>query len=62
MNRKISIGVTISIAAVVCALTFIITWFVSLQSFNDKVQAVKEKAEKYERLENLDCFVRANYY
>ena len=62
MNRKISIGVTISIAAVVCALTFIITWFVSLQSFNEKVQAVKEKAEKYERLENLDSFVRANYY
>lgn len=62
MNKKVSLGVTISIAALVCALTFIVTSFVSLQSFNTKVQAVKEKAEKYERLEALDTYVRENYY
>lgn len=62
MNKKVSLGVTISIAAIVCALTFIVTSFVSLQNFNTKVQAVKEKAEKYERLEALDTYVRENYY
>ncbi|MDE5564148.1 MAG: S41 family peptidase [Oscillospiraceae bacterium] len=62
MNRKVSVGVTISIAAIVCALTFIITSFVSLEGFNEKVQAVKEKAEKYERLEALDTYIRENYY
>ncbi len=62
MNRKVSVGVTISIAAIVCALTFIITSFVTLESFNQKVQAVKEKAEKYDRLEALDTYIRENYY
>ena len=62
MNHKVSLGVTISVAAIVCALTFIVTSFISLQRFNTKVQAVKEKAEKYERLEALDSYVRGHFY
>lgn len=62
LNHKVSVGVTISIAAIVCALTFVVTSFFSLQSFNEKVQAVKEKAEKYDRLEALDTYVRDHYY
>lgn len=62
MNHKVSVGVTISIAAIVCALTFVVTSFFTLQGFNEKVQAVKEKAEKYERLEALDTYIRENYY
>lgn len=62
MNHKVSVGVTISIAAIVCALTFVVTSFLTLQGFNEKVQAVKEKAEKYERLEALDTYVREHYY
>lgn len=62
MNKKVSLGVTISIAAIVCALTFIVTSFISLQNFNTKVQAVKEKAEKYDRLEAVDTYVREHFY
>ena len=62
MNHKISIGVMISIVAIACTLTFILTSFFSLQSFNSKVQDVKEKAAKYDRLEALDEYVRAKYY
>lgn len=62
MNKKVSLGVCISAVAIVCALTFIVTSFLSLQRFNTKVQAVKEKAEKYERLEALDTYVRENFY
>ena len=62
MNKKVSLGVTISAMAIVCALTFIVTSFISLQRFNNKVQAVKEKAEKYSRLEALDTYVREHYY
>lgn len=62
MNKKVSLGLTISIAALTAAITFIVTSFFSLQNFNQKVQAVKEKAAKYERLETLDTFVRENYY
>ncbi len=62
MNKKVSLGLTISIAALSAAITFIITSFFSLQGFNEKMQAVEEKAEKYERLEALDDYVRNNYY
>ncbi len=62
MNKKISLGLTISIAALVAAVTFIVTSFFSLRHFNEKVQAVKEKAAKYERLEMLDTYVRKHYY
>ncbi len=62
MNKKVSLGLTISIAALTAAITFIVTMFFSLQSFNEKVQAVKEKAAKYERLEALDTYVRENFY
>ncbi len=62
MNKKVSLGVTISIAAIVCALTFIVTSFLTLRRFNTKVQAVKEKAEKYDRLEALDTYVRGHFY
>ena len=62
MNKQISLGLAISIAALVAAVTVIVTSFFSLRSFNEKVQAVKEKAEKYERLEVIDSYVRSNYY
>ncbi len=62
MNKKISLGLTISIAALTAAVTFIITLFFSLRHFNEKVQAVKEKAAKYDRLETVDSFVRDHFY
>ena len=42
MNKKVSLGLTISIAALTAAITFIVTSFFSLQNFNQKVQAVKD--------------------
>lgn len=62
MNKKVSLGLTISIAALAAAMTFIITLFFSLRHFNDQVRSVKEKAAKYERLEAVDSYVRQNFY
>lgn len=62
MNKKISLGVTISLIAITAAITFILTSSFSLQTFNEKVKDVKEKADKYERLDELDTFVRDNFY
>lgn len=61
MNKKISLGLALSISAIVCAITFIVTSFFSLQSFNKKVADVKEKSEKYQQLENADTYIRENY-
>lgn len=62
MNKKISLGLAISLMAIVSAVTFILTSFFSLQSFNEKVVDVNEKAKKYNSLQLLDSFIRDNYF
>jgi carboxyl-terminal processing protease len=62
MNKKISLGLAISLMAIASAFTFILTSFFSLQSYNKKVVDVNEKAKKYSSLQRLDSFVRDNYY
>ena len=62
MNKKISLGLALSLIAVSIAVTFILTSFFSLQSFNTKVVDVNEKAKKYTALQDLDSIVRENYY
>ena len=61
MNKKISLGLAVSLIAIASAVTFILTSFFSLQSFNEKVVDVNEKAKKYNSLQVLDSFVRENY-
>ena len=62
MNKKISLGLALSLIAVSIAVTFILTSFFSLQSFNKKVVDVNEKSKKYSSLQVLDSYVRENYY
>lgn len=62
MNKKISLGLALSLIAVSIAMTFILTSFFSLQSFNTKILDVNEKAKKYTALQTLDNIVRENYY
>lgn len=61
MNKKISLGLALSLVAIASAVTFILTSFFSLQSFNEKVMDVNEKAKKYSSLQVLDAYVRENY-
>ena len=62
MNKKISLGLCISLIAIASAVTFILTSFYSLKSFNKKVVDVNEKAQKYNSLQMLDSYVRDHYY
>lgn len=61
MNKKISLGLAISLVAIASAVTFILTSFFSLQSYNKKVVDVNEKAKKYNSLQHLDSFVREHF-
>jgi carboxyl-terminal processing protease len=61
MNKKISLGLAVSLIAIASAVTFILTSFFSLQSFNEKVVDVNEKGKKYNSLQTLDSYVRENY-
>lgn len=61
MNKKISLGLALSLIAIASAVTFILTSFFSLQSFNKKVVDVNEKGKKYNSLQTLDSYVREHY-
>lgn len=61
MNKKISLGLAISLIAIASAVTFILTSFFSLQNFNQKVVDVNEKAQKYSALQVIDSYVREHY-
>ncbi|MBP3248920.1 MAG: S41 family peptidase [Ruminococcus sp.] len=62
MNKKISLGLALSLIAISVAVTFILTSFFSLQSFNSKVVDVNEKSKKYSSLQLMDTYVRDNFY
>lgn len=62
MNKKITLGLALSLVAIASAVTFILTSFFTLQSFNKKIVDVNEKAKKYSSLQSLDAYVRDNYY
>ncbi|MDR0947045.1 MAG: PDZ domain-containing protein [Ruminococcus sp.] len=61
MNKKITIGLAIALAAVAAALAVILTYNYSLDKFNDMLRSVSEKEENYTRISELDTFVRNNY-
>lgn len=61
MNKKISVGLAITITAICCAITFVLTSSLSLNTFNSNVQGVKERAEMYKKLDTIDNYIR-NYY
>ncbi|MBE6865269.1 MAG: PDZ domain-containing protein [Ruminococcus flavefaciens] len=62
MNKKITLGIALSLVAIACAVTFILTSFFTLQSFNKKIVDVNEKSKKYNALNDLEIQVRDNYY
>lgn len=62
MNKKISLSLAVSIAALTAAVTFILTLSFTRKAFNDKITEVDRLSDKYEKLEELDTKVREEYY
>lgn len=60
MNKKISLGIAISLIAIACAITFVVTMTVSLNLYNDKIAGVQQREEINTRIQEIDSFVR-NY-
>ncbi len=61
MNKKISLGVAISLVAIGCAITFVLTWTVSLNIYNTKIGNSEKYEGVYEKLRQIDTTVRSNY-
>ena len=61
MNKKISLGVAISLVAIGCAITFVLTWAVSLNVYNSKLGNSEKYEGMYAKLREIDAAVRTNY-
>lgn len=62
MSKKISLGVAATIAIIAMAVTFSLTMVVSMKMFNTTVSSVKNKERQYNKLSEIDRFVRAWEY
>ena len=62
MNKKISLGLAISLMAVSIAVTFVLTSFFSLKKYNRQIIDVNEKGKVYSSLQLLDAQTREKYY
>ena len=49
MNKKVSLGVMISLIAVACAITFVLTMTVSLNMYNSMVAGNHQRKDKGNR-------------
>lgn len=62
MNKKISIGLAITIAIIAMTVTFSITMILAMQLYDRTVTAVQEKAAMYDKIAELDNYVRSNTF
>lgn len=61
MNKKISIGLCISLMAIASAITFIISTSYSTSLYDELISDVQKRSEMYQKLEQIDTYVRAYY-
>ena len=63
MNKKISVGMAISLIAIACAITYVVTITVSTNMFNQRIGGVTQREEIYSKIQEIDTYVRnASYY
>lgn len=62
MKKRYSIGVIISVAAVACAITYVITVTVSTNMFNRLIGGVTQREEIYSKIQEVDSYVRSAAY
>ena len=62
MNRKISVGMAVSIVILAMTVTFSVTMLVAMRLFDSTVSSVKEKESMYNKLAEVDRYVRSNDY
>ena len=62
MSKKVSLGVAATVSLIAMAVTFSMTMTVSMNMFNNTVSSVKNKERMYNKLSEVDRYVRANEY
>lgn len=62
MSRKVNLAVAATVTLVAMAVTFSITMVISMDMFNNTVSSVKSKERMYNKLSEIDRYVRDNEY
>ena len=62
MSKKVSLGVAATVTLIAMAVTFSMTMTVSMNMFNNTVSSVKNNERMYNKLSEVDRYVRANEY
>lgn len=61
MNKKITLGLAISLMALAAAVTFIISTSYSMNIYNGLIADVQQRAEMFNKLEQIDTYIRSYY-
>ena len=62
MNKKISVGMMLTIVILAMTVTFSVTMLLAMRLFDSTVSNVKEKESMYSKNAELDRYVRSNDY
>lgn len=62
MNRKISVGMAVTITILAMTVTFSITMLMAMRLFDSTVTSVKQKESMYNKIAEVDRYVRSNDY
>lgn len=62
MNKKISLGAAIAFMAIVAAVTLSITMMLARRSYNNKMNDLLNREERYSKIAQIDKLVRDNYF
>ena len=61
MNKKLSLGAAVSIAAIVAAFAVVITYTATIRIFDSRMSSVTERQNMYQILSEIDITVRQHY-
>ena len=62
MNKKISLGAALALMLIITAVTFSVTMIFSRQMFSTTITNISEKQAMYDKLSEIDSYVRQNFY
>ena len=62
MNKKISLGAALALMFIITAVTFSITMIFSRQMFSTTVTNISQREAMYDKLYEIDSYVRKNFY
>ena len=62
MNRKISLGVALTIVLIVSAICGFVCYNIVDKKYDSVVEGMPEKMERYELLDQVDGIIKNNYY